>query len=66
MVREGDAVVVIEGTALYAFDVLREPGLQKYRAKVTGDLAKAGGPRRMPTHTRWCSAHTSSEKSLRS
>ena len=41
MVREGDALVVIEGTALYAFDVLREPGLHKYRAKVTGDLAKA-------------------------
>ena len=41
VVREGDALVVIEGTALYAFDVLREPGLHKYRAKVTGDLAKA-------------------------
>ena len=41
VVREGDAVVVIESTALYAFDVLREPGLHKYRAKVTGDLAKA-------------------------
>jgi hypothetical protein len=41
VVREGDAVVLIEGTALYAFDVLREPGLHKYLAKVTGDLAKA-------------------------
>ena len=41
VVREGDAVVVIESTALYAFDVLREPGLHKYRAKVTDDLAKA-------------------------
>ena len=30
MVREGHAVVVIESTALYAFDVLREPGLHKY------------------------------------
>jgi hypothetical protein len=26
---------------LYAFDILREPGLHKYRAKVIGDLAKA-------------------------
>lgn len=41
VVREGDAIVVIESTALYAFDVLREPGLHKYRAKVTSDLAKA-------------------------
>jgi hypothetical protein len=41
VVRDGDAVVIIEGTALYAFDLLREPGLHKYRAKVTGDLAKA-------------------------
>ena len=40
VVREGDAVAVIESTALYAFDVLSEPGLHKYRAKVTGDLAK--------------------------
>jgi len=41
VVREGDAVAIIESTALYAFDVLREPGLHKYRAKVIGDLAKA-------------------------
>jgi hypothetical protein len=66
VVREGDAVVVIEGTALYAFDVLREPGLHKYRAKVTGDLAKRPLSHRMPTPTRWCSAHTSLEKSLHS
>ena len=33
VVREGDALVVIESTALYAFDVLREPGLHKYRRR---------------------------------
>ena len=41
VVREGDAIVVIESTALYAFDILREPGLHKYQMKVTSDLAKA-------------------------
>ena len=30
VVRDGDAIVVIESTALYAFDVLRELGLHKY------------------------------------
>ena len=35
VIRQGYAVVIVEGTVVHPFDVLREPGLHKCRAKVT-------------------------------
>ena len=64
VVREGDAVVVIESTALYAFASCVSRGSTNTARRWPVTWRRRPPSHRMPTPTRWCSAHTSSEKSL--